>query len=75
MQRQQAPAAGTVDTDGCLHVDVLDAPEAPLRPATGSSVAAAAAAAAMVHGGGGDVVGVAAAVQWPKQDTVFVQIT
>lgn len=70
--QRQAPAAGTVDVDGCLHVDVLDAPEAP--PGAGSSIAAAAAAAAVVHGGGEDFVAAAAAVQPPRQGAVLVEI-
>jgi hypothetical protein len=73
--QRQAPTAGTVDVDGCLHVDVLHMPEARSRPLTGSSVAAAAAATAVVHGSDTEIVATAAAVQPPlRQGTVFVEV-
>jgi hypothetical protein len=69
--QRQALAAGIVDADGCLHVDVLDASQ--VAPDAGSSIAAA-AAAAVVQGGCEEMAAMIATVQPPRQGTVFVEI-
>jgi hypothetical protein len=76
MQQRQVLAAGPVDVDGCLHIDVLAAPLAPAGTGSSMAAAVAAAAATAVHGDDDSsaVAVAAAAVHTPRHNAVLVRI-